>query len=354
MSEMEWSAVKISNDDFKSLIFERTGRKRQEVITGPQFGVDTSVVDLGNNEGLVLSSDPLSLIPSLGMKASAWLSVHLIVNDMATSGFAPQYAQFVLNLPTSLSMDLFNEYWKYIHEFCHDIGVSITGGHSSKIEGQHSTVCGGGTMILKAPLDQILVSSGAQPGSDIIMTKGSGLTATSILARSFPLHVVENCGVTVQEKAAENFYKTSSLKEALLASELLEPKRELFAMHDATEGGIVGAVYEMAMASGCGFNLDLDKILQREEVSEVGKLFAIDPRFCVGAGSMIMSVSSQCTNELINGLMEAGIHSCKIGEFTDRKGIFFVSENNQRKEFEPLDSDPYWGAFFQALKMGLQ
>src|SRR5690606_17213236 len=105
-----------------------------------------------------LTSDPLSLIPSLGLRESAWLSVQLMANDMATTGFAPMYGQFVLNLPATFSKPDFEAYWQHIHTFCTDIGIAVTGGHTGFIEGQNSTIAGGGTFITIAPKDKVLLS----------------------------------------------------------------------------------------------------------------------------------------------------------------------------------------------------
>ena len=116
---------KIQNNFFKQHVFPYCGKSRNEVIVGPQYGVDVSIVNLNNGMALAMTSDPLSLIPTLGLRESAWLSVQLMANDMATTGFAPQYAQFVLNLPTTLSVKDFEVYWKYIHEFCDRLGTAI-------------------------------------------------------------------------------------------------------------------------------------------------------------------------------------------------------------------------------------
>ncbi|MDX1642701.1 MAG: AIR synthase, partial [Balneolaceae bacterium] len=90
MSAFDNNFGKIDSSTFRNLLLTRCGKQREEIVTGPGYGVDTSVVDIRNNQGLAISSDPLSLIPSLGLKESAWLSVHLLINDMATTGFAPQ------------------------------------------------------------------------------------------------------------------------------------------------------------------------------------------------------------------------------------------------------------------------
>lgn len=290
MSAFEDNSGKIDSKLFKDILLPYCGACREQVLTGPHFGVDTAVITLAQGMAMAVSSDPLSLIPSIGMKASAWLSVQLLANDMATTGFAPMYAQIVLNLPAHLSLAAFKEYWQYIHQFCKEIGVSITGGHTGQIEGQHSTISGAGTMFLVAPQSRILTANHALPGDCIVVTKESALTATSILAMSFPQTVINKLGTEVYEKACENFYQTTSLKEALAATEILQPNLELTAMHDVTEGGIVGAIWEMATASGCGLSIDTDKVPVGEAQREISRLFEIDHRFCVGAGAMIMTV----------------------------------------------------------------
>lgn len=345
---------KITFAALEKVLLPKSGHARKEVILGPKFGVDTAVIDLGNNLGLAVSSDPLSLIPTIGPKASAWLSVHLMSNDMATTGFAPQYAQFVLNLPPQLSKAEFEEYWHYIHLFCKDIGVSITGGHTGRIEGQNSAISGGGTMFLTAPLDQIITSNGAAPGDVIIMTKETALTSSSILAMSFPETVKRELGTAVYDKACANFYQTSVLKEALLAAEALQNKSELKAMHDVTEGGVLGAAFEMAQASGCGFIINSDKLPVEHAQKAITDLFNIDHRFCVGAGAMIMAVKQGTEEKLIKHLHKNSIKATIIGEMAEKMNGYKIIENGEEKDFVYDGVDPYWEAFFKAFKNGIK
>lgn len=352
MSTFENNSGKISSDEFTELILPHSGKKRNEVQTGPAFGVDTAVIDLGNNLGMAVSSDPLSLIPTLGLKESAWLSVQLLVNDMATTGFAPMYAQMVLNLPPGLSKTDFEEYWGYIHQFCEDAGVAITGGHTCQIEGQNSTISGGGTMFITAPLDQIITSNGAEPGDKIIMTKESALISTSILGMSFPETIKQKLGESVYDEASRNFYRTSVLQDALKAAEILENKTELKAMHDVTEGGILGAIAEMAVASDCGFRVENERIATGNAPLKIAELFEIDHRRIVGAGSMIMAVKSGLEQKLIDHLQENDIAATVIGECTGKSEGFTIAENGKEKPFQFEETDPYWGAFFKALNAG--
>lgn len=352
MSAFEDSSGKINSKFFGEILYPKQGRNRKEVVKGPKFGVDTAVIDLGNGNGLATSSDPLSLIPSLGLKESAWLSVHLLANDMATTGFAPQYAQFVLNLPADFPLDSFKEYWNHIHTFCDAIGVAITGGHTAQVPGQQSTTPGGGTMFLQAPLGEIITSDGAEPGNKIVITKQSALAASSILAMSFPETVIEKCGKEIYKQGCENFYRTSSLKDGVAAAEAVALKTELKAMHDVTEGGLLGGIAEMAEASGCGFRVDGGKLPVGQAARRICELFEIDHRVCVGAGSMIMAVSSGKENVLVDHLKNNGIPAVIAGEWTSAGEGTILVEYGEEKTFEFDGSDPYWNAFFGAMQKG--
>mgnify|MGYP003484580992 CR=1 FL=1 len=108
------SAGKLSPQLCEDSFLQQNGVRRPEVKVGPRQGVDVAIVQLTDTLGMALTSDPLSLISTLGLQESAWLSVQLMANDMATTGHGPQYAQFVLNLPTTLTDEDYTRYWSYI------------------------------------------------------------------------------------------------------------------------------------------------------------------------------------------------------------------------------------------------
>lgn len=343
---------KIQNNFFKSRVFPYCGSIRNEVIVGPQYGVDVSVVNIGNGLAMAMTSDPLSLIPTLGLRESAWLSVQLMANDMATTGFAPMYAQFVLNLPTTLGAEEFEQYWKYIHAYCEQLGITITGGHTGRFEGLQSTVSGGGTMITIAPGEDIITSRGAQPGDILIMTKECALLSTAILSLSFPETVKANCGVEIYQQGCELFYQTSAVKAGLAVGEIGRHSKNVTAMHDVTEGGVFGALYELAQASACGLIVDAARLPIGEAQRCIGKLFNIDPKYCVGAGSMIIAVKPAAAESLVSRLQAEHIKATIIGSATEAaQGIIIQSENGQERLIQ-AHADPYWNAFFSAFSKG--
>src|SRR6478609_1255304 len=342
-------AGKIHQSFFEDTILRQCGFLRKEVSTGPGFGVDVSVVDLPNGLAMALTSDPLSLIPSLGLQESAWLSVHLMANDMATTGHTPMYGQFVLNLPSHLSSSDFKTYWNYIHQFCKDIELSITGGHTGFIEGQNSTIAGGGTFITIAPKEKILVSKNAEAGNVILVTKKGAITSSAILAMSFPETVKNKLGKEVYDSGCDLFYQSSSLKDALLAAESLG---EVTAMHDVTEGGVLGAIYEMAVASSNGATIDNSLLPIGETQKQICQLFGIDPRFCVGAGSMIIAVRKGNERKVIDRLRKEKIECTAVGEFTPKEKGIKILEDGVLSDMPYFEKDPYWEAFSGAYKKG--
>ncbi|MDT0642656.1 AIR synthase family protein [Zunongwangia sp. F363] len=339
---------KIENDVFEEVIFHNCGFPRKEVSVGPGFGVDVSLVDLPNGLAMAATSDPLSLIPSLGLEESAWLSVHLMANDMATTGFAPMYAQFVLNLPGNFPQEDFKIYWEYIHKFCKDIGTAITGGHTGFIEGQNSTIAGGGTFTTIAPKKDILVSKNAAPGDVILVTKTCAISSSSILGMSFPETVKNKLGKEVFEESCKMFYETSSLKDALTAAGKDEKHKDVTAMHDVTEGGVLGAIYELTKACGHGARIENDLLPIGHTQKEICRLFSIDPRFSIGAGSMIITCKKGTENEVIDRLKKENIACTAVGEITEKEDGIKLIEDGETRDLPYFEQDPYWAAFFKA------
>lgn len=346
------NAGKINEEYFKQVILPNSGFRRKEVLVGPNFGVDVALIDLLDERAMALTSDPLSLIPTLGLQESAWLSVHLMANDIATTSFSPQYLQTVLNLPTSISDAQFREYWQHIDHFCQQIDLAITGGHTGSIEGQNSTIAGGGTMITIAPKDKILISNNAQIDDLIVMTKQCAMSSVAILALSFPKTVKQQLGTEIAQKASDLFYQTSVLKEAEVVRKLNDKQRVVNAMHDVTEGGVLGAVLEMSVASGLGVEVNDEKIPRTDVETAVCKMFGLDSRYCIGAGSMILSVNPAHATAVVSVLVEHGLPATVIGKFVTPSEGRTIIEDGQRKPLPYFETDPYWAAFFEAYNKG--
>src|SRR5690606_2646201 len=165
---------------------------------------------------------------------------------------------------------------------------------------------------------------------------------------SFPETVKNKLGKETFDAGCALFYKTSSVEDAIAATGNEHRNAKVTAMHDVAEGGVLGAVYEMAIASGNGARIYNDCLPICDTQQQICNLFSIDPRFSVGAGSMIIAVEKGSEDKVIKRLKEQGVECIAVGEFTEiEKGIKLIDENGE-KEVPYFRNDPYWAAFFNA------
>ncbi|RZK16276.1 MAG: AIR synthase, partial [Pedobacter sp.] len=118
------------------------------------------------------------------------------------------------------------------------------------------------------------------------------------------------------------------------------------------EGGVLGAVYEMAVASGNGVEIDNAAIPISYTVGEVCGLFDLDPRFTVGAGSMIIAINGTQAENLIERLKSYHIEAAIIGKFTAKEKGYKIVEEGLSKDLPYYATDAYWNAFFNSQKKG--
>lgn len=343
---------KIGKQFFDKVLYPHLGASRPEVLIGPRHGCDNAVIQLNHDQVVVATTDPLTIIPALGIEDSAWLTVHLIASDLATSGIAPQYALFDLNLPMEISREDFEQYWKAIHDECSRLGIAIVAGHTGKFFGCNYTIVGGGMMFAIGKKDSYVAPTMAQPGDQVIVTKGAAIGATGILARVFPETITENCGADIQKLGAMQFKNYSVVKDALTAAAVGVRDNGVTAMHDATEGGVLGAIHEFAAAADCGIRVRLPSIPVAQETKQICELFNLDPYISLSEGSLLIAVRPMKADTLIEALRREDIAAANIGEFIPLGEGRWIETDHGTQPLEAVEIDPYWQAYAEAMKKG--
>ena len=329
------------------VIYPRLGAGRREVIVGPKFGVDNAILRVGSGKVLVTTTDPLSFIPNLRPRESAWLSVNLLASDLTTSGLAPQCGIFDFNLPPEMKDQVFADYWKGFHAECERIGVAIVGGHSGRYQGCGYSVIGGGVLYSIGDESRYLTSTMAKSGDDIILTKGAAVETTAILTRAFPQTIRKVLGPRLFEKAWRYLLKVSTVKDALTAASVGVHRNGVTAMHDATEGGVTAAVLELATASRLGAELDLTDLLIQEETREICRFFRIDPLTSLSEGTLVIASRPHKTARVLSKLKSAGIRSQLIGRLTSKTSSVYAKTKRGRVRMTYPSYDPYWKAYWK-------
>ena len=333
-------------------VYRLKGKRRSEVLSGPQQGLDVSVVRLGKGKVMVATSDPLSYIPQVGPEASAWLSIHLLASDLTTTGFSPEYGLFDFNLPPAMGESQFAIFWRAFHNECRKLGISIVGGHTGKYPGIDYSVIGGGVLIAIGSDKTYLTSSMAHSGDEVILTKGAAIETTAVLTRTFPKRVKKALGPKLFALAWNYLGKTSTVRDALTASSIGVRRDGVTAMHDATEGGIIAGLIELASASDLGMIVDLESIPVSEESRALCNHFRIDPMVSLSEGSLIIASRPAKTDKILSKLGSAGIPSYVVGKLTSKFRGYKAATGKGMRSLSYPDVDPYWKAYSRGIERG--
>ncbi|MBO0888743.1 AIR synthase family protein, partial [Candidatus Bathyarchaeota archaeon] len=328
------------------------GAKSRDIIVGPRAGVDVSVVKIDSRHVMIVSCDPISFIPSMGPEASARMSVYEVASDVATSGIPPKHAMVDFNLPPHISDQSFKRYWRSFHDSCLELGISIVGGHSGRFEGCDYSVIGGATLWTSCDKREYVTSMMAQDDDDLILTKSAAYGATSVLTRAFPRTVGKALGPLLFHKAKQYLLQSNTVKDAITAASIGIHEQGVTAMHDATEGGVVAALLDVADASGLGGNISLDAIPISEETRQLCKFFRIDPLVSLGEGSLVISTRPHRTQAIIDKLRSKGIKGTVVGRLSSNlRGIRATSRKGSVQLRYPTN-DPYWHAYWTSVRKG--
>jgi hydrogenase expression/formation protein HypE len=339
---------KLSPEVFNELIFTRLGARNESVIVGPQHGVDVGIVEIGD-KAVALTTDPVFIVPQYGWERAAWFALHILVSDAVTSGLKPGFLSIDLNLPLEMTREQLDIVWETIHQECQKYGISIVCGHTGRYENCHYPMVGGATVFSVGEKDEYVTPAMARAGDRIIITKGPAIEAAGILAAMFPKLLAREFGAGFAERAERIFYEMSVVDDAMTAVGVGVRDKGVAAMHDATECGIWGGLFEFAQAAGLGVRVDRDLIVVRDCVTEICRLFGIDPYASISEGTLIIACREDRAEDVVQALFRKGIASSIVGELTDpRQGMVLVEGGKQRKLEHP-QVDPFWAAFYGAL-----
>lgn len=343
---------KVSPDIFEEIILPHLGRKRSDILVGPQNGVDVGVVDLGHGQVMVTTTDPIFVVPPYGWKRSAWFAIHILASDAVTSGLSPDYITMDLNMPLSVTRDDFEILWSVMHRECDKIGMAVISGHTGRYEGCDFPMIGGATVICVGPEDKYVTPTMSREGDSIIITKGAAVEASGLFAVTFPDKIAEAYDEKTAKESEEIFWQMSVVEDALTAVQAGVRENGVTAMHDATECGVLGGLYEIAQASSVGMVIDKEKIIVQENVRKICDLFEIDPYASISEGTLILTCKPHKANEVVSRLDDKGIPSSIIGEIVDKEQGMHIFENGVKKELNHPKVDPFWGAFGKAASEG--
>ena len=340
---------KISGEIFRELIFPRLGAENEKILVGPQHGVDNGIVEIGG-KAVAFTCDPVFIVPEYGLERAAWFAIHILVSDAATCGLKPQLLAIDLNLPMEMTKQQLEVVWQTMHQECEKLGISVICGHTARYDNCHYPMVGGATVVSIGEKDEYVTPSLARAGDKIIITKGPAIEAAGLFAALFPRLLEREFGLDFSQRAEQVFYEMSVVTDARTAVSVGVREDGVVAMHDATECGIWGGLYELAEAAGLGVRVEQEKIVITECVIEICRYFDIDPYASISEGTLIIICRPHKAREIVEALSKKDIMASVVGELTEpEKGMVLVREGREEKLEHPI-VDPFWKAFYGALE----
>ncbi len=336
---------KVTSAIFDRVILERLGAPDPDVLVGPHHGVDVGVVRVALGVAMALTADPVFVVPAYGWERSAWFAVHILASDASTSGLPLRWMTVDLNLPPELSDDDLGTLWSAYSKACEELGVAIVTGHTGRYDGCAWPMVGGATCIALGQDDSYVTPTMARPGDRVVVTKGAAIEATALFGATFPDRLAREVGAEVAAAADALFDQMTVVPEARIAAGYGLRDQGVTAMHDATEGGVIGGLAEVAAASEVGLRVDLGAIPVRPEVRTVCAQVGMDPYISISEGTLIATVRPDHTRGYLAALESEGIDAAEVGEVTppDQGTVLVVDGKDQPLEHPGLD--PFWGAF---------
>jgi len=305
---------KISQSVFDSLIAPRLGADREDVRVGPRHGVDFGVIDIGE-QTIALATDPLSILPALGFERAARFAVRIILADVAVSGLTPTHLAISFSLPPELTDEEFATLWTAIHEECQALGVDIVTGHTARYAGCSFPWVGAATALAVGEADAIIRPDGAQVGDELVLTTGPAVEAAALFASLFPQAI--ECTDERLARVAAMLDDLDVVRDARAIADIDGVR----AMHDITEGGLLGGLHEMASGAELQFRIDSDRVPTNDDVATVCATLGMDTWRATSSGSMVIAVDPDNTEAVLSALQDRGTTAAVIGSVQAGSGV---------------------------------
>lgn len=319
---------KLDSDLLKKIVIDNIKYKRAEVLTRAGVGEDCAVVDFGEYE-CVMSTDPITAaVNEIGR-----LAIHISCNDIASNGVEPLGIMLAVLLPEGTTAKDVELMMQQAAEAAEQCGVEIIGGHTEITKAVNkpiivSTAIGRGRKWQSASAEKIKV------GDQILMTKSAGLEGAGIIASDLREELKDFLTDEEIQEAIDLLQDVSVVKEGVAAGQI-----GTNGMHDVTEGGILGAVWEMCQIAGVGAEVWGDEVPVELVTRKICDHYGIDYLRLISSGSMLIMAGSDKKEDIVAKLENTGISVHTIGRIVKQEEGLSVIENGKREPIDPPRPD---------------
>ncbi len=327
---------KLPNELLEKILKNTIDNRREEVLVGSGIGEDNAILDLGDDL-MVISTDPITgASKNLGR-----LAVNISCNDVAASGGEPIAILVTILAPEATSPGEIEGIMADISEVAGELDIEIAGGHTEVTDAVNRIVLTT-TVIGKLKRSRMENKNKAQPGDRVLITKFAGIEGTSIIASEHRNFLRGKLKEEEIEEALDLASKLSVVKEGRLGGEA-----GVAYMHDITEGGVLGAVWEASKALKMGVKIYKDRIPVKPVTKKIGNIYDINIYRLISSGSMLMVTSEEKAKKLELDLAREGIELTDIGELTQGDRVLIQEGEDFLEVASPGADELYKALDFQ-------
>jgi hydrogenase maturation factor len=297
-------------------------------------GYDSGVHQV-DGKYIAVASDPCTGVPE---EWFGYLLINYAASDLALSGAKPQFCTINLLGPRSTKPATFQRIMKQTCDAANELNIAIVRGHTGTYSSLNDLV-GVATVYGTANLEKLITPANAKPSDLILCTKPLGLETVTNFSLTRQKLAQELFGKERQEKLSREVRMQSCVCEALKLAET----GVVHAMHDATEGGFVAALNELAEASEVGFRLDWERLPLSREVLALQNRFGLSDEQVLAmssTGTVLAAVDPQGQEKVKAALRQSGLEAYFLGEFTEKKGRTLIKFGKEIV-FPEVSNDPY-------------
>lgn len=307
--------------DLLARLLAKAPIKDPRVLYGPRIGLDCAVIDLGQNV-LVFKTDPITF----ATEDIGWYAVQINANDIITTGAAPRWLLATLLLPENATdQGQVEAIFDQMYRAAATLDISVVGGHTEITYDLHRPILVV-TLIGEVTRDRLVTPANVQSGDRLLLTKGVPVEGTALLAREFPQRLERILDANELEQAQAYLYTPgiSVVPDARIAFQA----GRVHAMHDPTEGGLAGALWELSIASQAHLIVDPAAVSVPEIARKICTEFGLDPLATIASGALLMAVDPEDAITICAALERGGIACQEIGHVeTGAPGVWQADGN---------------------------
>ncbi|MFR8926750.1 AIR synthase family protein [Peptoniphilus senegalensis] len=320
---------KLKTELLEKYIFNSLSSNRDEVVIRGGVGLDCAVLDFCGDL-IVTSTDPITG----ATKNIGSLAINVSVNDVSCQCADPVGVLMTVLIPPSATIEELKEIIEDANATAKKLNVDIIGGHTEVTDAVNKILIST-TVLGRANKASIPDLSTIKIGDVIAISKYVGIEGTSIISQEKDdiSEVLNDEELEFAKALSENI---SVLKESKLAS-----KYGVKYMHDITEGGLYGALWETGVAVGHGLRAYYENIPLLDVTNKISKFYEIDPMKLISSGSMLMIFDKDKFKDFKEETEKFGIKVTDIGEVIEGKDTEVIAYDQILILSEPSSDELY-------------